>query len=252
MSQAAQPGDRPAHRQTLEYWRKQRPRRELTRLTENGNEMTRQTKYLAASVAIVTGLLVLGWVAHGTGIAKEDPERNIVIPDELNSELQVKATKDGTRIWFHYRWPVDRPSLFNDVLIYQDGVWEERGGDAGTGPYTINWNEVTNQPKYMFNFEVAGSPVLSLNTVIAGDVGFNDSYYLSTETALPFDPTLTWNNGDTIPRRFLRPSDGSRGDVVQPKRVRWRKVKADVPSGADEDGPCAIPHLMAGVFQVIL
>ena len=278
-----------------------------------------RTLYLAGSTALFAGLLVLGWATHGTGIVKDDPERNIVIPEELTSELQVKATYDGERIYFRYRWPVDRPSLFNDVLVYQDGEWEkrggealgpnpefltedrvammiddgsvplfsryggyitigeglttftgvpetdeertkylpttrtdsddfesirpeselerlraagqfidlwqwrssrsnpiglgddgfvaeERGGDAGTGPYTTNWDEMTNQPRYMFNPEVAGSPALSIDAVIAGDVGFNDTYYLSAETAVPFDPTLAWKNGDTIPRRYLRPT----------------------------------------------
>ena len=88
--------------------------------------MNTRTKYLAVSTALFSGLLVLGWVTHGTGIVKDDPERNIVIPDELTSQLQVKATYDGEKIWFRYRWPVDRPSLFNDVLVYQDGAWEWR------------------------------------------------------------------------------------------------------------------------------
>ncbi|HDZ73666.1 MAG TPA: hypothetical protein ENH55_13050 [Aurantimonas coralicida] len=300
-----------------------------------------RTVILATSVAIFSGLLVLGWATHGTGIVKDDPERNIVIPDELTSELQVKAAYDGTRIWFRYRWPVDRPSLFNDVLVYQDGEWEtrggealgpnpefltedrvammiddgsvplfgryggyitigdglttftgvpeteeertkylpatrtdpndfdtvkpesdletlraagqfidlwqwrssrsnpiglgddgfvaeERGGDAGTGPYATNWDGATEQPLYMFNPDVAGSPALSIDAVIAGDVGFNDTYYLSAETAVPFDPNYAWQNGDTIPRRYLRPASGSRGDVVEPAVARWRNGFWDV------------------------
>ena len=310
--------------------------------------MNTRTKYLAVSTALFSGLLVLGWVTHGTGIVKDDPERNIVIPDELTSELQVKATYDGEKIWFRYRWPVDRPSLFNDVLVYQDGAWEERGGealgpnpdfltedrvammiddgsvplfsryggyitigdglttftgvpeteeertkylpstrtdpndfdtvkpqsdldtlraagqfidlwqwrssrsnpiglgddgfvaeerggDAGTGPYTTNWDNATSQPKYMFNPEVAGSTALNIDAVIAGDVGFNDTYYLSAETAVPFDPTYAWQNGDTIPRRFLQPETGSRGDVVQPTVARWRNGFWDVTLQRDMD-----------------
>ena len=89
-----------------------------------------QTKYLAVSTAVFTGLLVLGWVTHGTGVVRDDPERNIVIPDELMTQLQVKAAYDGENIYFRYRWPAERPMLFDDVLVYEDGVWEERGGEV--------------------------------------------------------------------------------------------------------------------------
>ncbi|MEQ3748542.1 MAG: ethylbenzene dehydrogenase-related protein [Celeribacter sp.] len=260
--------------------------------------MNTRTKYLAVSTALFSGLLVLGWATHGTGIVRDDPERNIVIPDELTSTLQVRAAYDGERIWFRYRWPTERPAIFNDVLVYQDGEWvarggealgpnpdyltedrvammiddgsvplfsryggyitigdglttftgvpeteeertkylpstrtdpndfdsvrpeseletlraagqfidlwqwrssrsnpiglgddgfvaEERGGDAGTGPYTTNFDSDTGQPLYMFNPDVAGNPALSLDAVLAGDVGFNDTYYLSAETATP-------------------------------------------------------------------
>lgn len=310
--------------------------------------MTKQTIFLAASVAIFTGLLVLGWMTHGTGIVKDDPERNIVIPDELISELQVKAAYDGEKIWFRYRWPVERPSIFNDVLVYQDGKWEtrggealgpnpefltedrvammiddgsvplfgryggyitigdglttftgtpetdeertkylpstrtdpndfetvkpqsdletlraagqfidlwqwrssrsnpiglgddgfvaeERGGDAGTGPYMTNFDNATGQPRFMFNPEVAGSTALQIDAVIAGDVGFNDTYYLSAETAVPFDPNFAWKNGDTLPRRYLRPESGSRGDVAMPAAARWRNGFWDVTLVRDMD-----------------
>ena len=310
--------------------------------------MARQTTYLAASTAIFAGLLVAAWVTHGTGVVRDDPERNIVIPDELTSTLQVRAAYDGERIWFRYRWPVERPAIFNDVLVYQDGEWvarggealgpnpeyltedrvammiddgsvplfsryggyitigdglttftgvpetdeertkylpstrtdpnefeairpesdlemlraagqfldlwqwrssrsnpiglgddgfvaDERGGDAGTGPYTTNFDRETGQPLYMFNPAVAGSPALALDAVIAGDVGFDDTYYLSAETAVPFDPTLDWQNGDTIPRRFLRPTDGSRGDVTQPSAARWDDGFWDVTLVRDMD-----------------
>ena len=301
----------------------------------------KRTTYLVFSAAIFAGLLVAAWVTHGTGIVRDDPERNIVIPDELNSTLQVKAAYDGETIWFRYRWPVERPSLFNDVLVYQDGEWvkrggealgpnpefltedrvammiddgsvplfsryggyitigdrlstftgapetgeertkylpstrtdpdnfdtlkpeseleklraagqfidlwqwrssrsnpiglgddgfvaEERGGDAGTGPYMTNFDKATGQPKYMFNPAVAGYRALAIDDVISGKVGFDDTYYLSAETAVPFDPGYAWKNGDTIPRRYLRPESGSRGDVVQPAAARWRNGFWDV------------------------
>ncbi|GHE05986.1 hypothetical protein GCM10008024_38770 [Allgaiera indica] len=301
----------------------------------------RRTTYLAASAAIFAGLLVAAWATHGTGVVRDDPERNIAIPKELTSELQVKVAYDGEDIWFRYRWPVERPAIFNDVLVYNDGKWEtrggealgsnpefltedrvammiddgsvplfsryggyitigeglttftgtpetdeertkylpstrtdpdtfdtirpagdleklraagqfidlwqwrssrsnpiglgddgfvaeERGGDEGTGPYMTNFDKEAGQPKYMFNPDVAGYRALKIDEVISGKVGFNDTYYLAAETAVPFDPTYQWQNGDTIPRRFLRPETGSRADVVQPSAARWRNGFWDV------------------------
>ena len=300
-----------------------------------------QTKYLAGSAALFAGLLVLGWITHGTGIVKDDPERNIVIPDELLTELQVKAAYDGENIYFRYRWPVERPSIFNDVLVYQDGSWEERGGevlgpdpdflvedrvammiddgsvpmfgryggyitigdglttftgvpetdeertkylpstrtdpndfdsvkpqsdletlraagqfldlwqwrssrsnpialgddgfvaeerggDEGTGPYATNWDDALNQPKFMFDPAKVSGGALNIDDVTSGKVGFNDVYYLSNETAVPFDPDRQWKNGDTIPRRMLQAETGSRADVAMPSAARWRNGFWDV------------------------
>ena len=299
-----------------------------------------QTKYLAASTALFAGLLVLGWTTQGTGVVKDDPERNIVIPDELMTELQVKAAYDGENIYFRYRWPAERPMLFNDVLVYEDGAWEERGGevigpdpdnlvedrvammvddgsvplfgryggyitigdglttfsgvpeteeerskylpatrtdpndfdsirpqsdletlraagqfidlwdwkssrtnplgfaedtsigaaregDEGIAPYFTNFDEDTGQPLFMFD-PAAGDPALKINAVMAGDIGFNDTYYLSAATAVPFDPNRAWQNGDTLPRRVLREGSGSRADIAMPSAARWRNGFWDV------------------------
>ncbi|QEE36842.1 hypothetical protein FTO60_14655 [Octadecabacter sp. SW4] len=299
-----------------------------------------QTKYLAASTALFAGLLVLGWTTQGTGVVKDDPERNIIIPDELMTELQVKAAYDGENIYFRYRWPAERPMLFNDVLVYEDGAWEERGGevigpdpdnlvedrvammvddgsvplfgryggyitigdglttftgvpeteeerskylpatrtdpndfdsirpqsdletlraagqfidlwdwkssrtnplgfaedtsigaaregDEGIAPYFTNFDEDTGQPLFMFD-PAAGDPALKIDAVMAGDIGFNDTYYLSAATAVPFDPNRAWQNGDTLPRRVLREGSGSRADIAMPSAARWRNGFWDV------------------------
>jgi len=297
--------------------------------------------YLALSVTIFGGLLVLGWSTHGTGIIKDDPERNIVIPKELTTRLQVKAAYDGESIYFRYRWPVERPSIFHDVLVFQDGEWvkragegigpdpdfltedrvsmmiddgsvplfsryggyitigdglttftgtpetdeertkylpatrtdannfdtvkpesdlatlrkagyfldlwqwrsnrsnpvalgddgyvaEERSGDKGTGPYFTNWDKTTNQPKFMFDPARTGKTALNFADVVGGKYGFGDIYYLSPDTAAPFDPNIAWKNGDTIPRRVLRAESDSRADVVQSAAARWKDGYWDV------------------------
>jgi Ethylbenzene dehydrogenase len=294
--------------------------------------MKRFSLYL--SLALFVGIFAVVWATQGTGVIEDDPERSIAIPKELTTSLQVKAAYDGENIYFRYRWPVDRPSIFHDVLVYQDGKWvkragdeigpdpdfltedrvammiddgsvplfgryggyitigeglttftgvpetdeertkylpatrtdpnsfdtvkpesdletlrkagyfldlwqwrsnrsnpialgddgfvaEERSGDEGTGPYFTNWDKATNQPKFMFDPALTGKTALNIDDVIGGKYGFDDVYYLSPETAAPFDPNIAWKNGDTIPRRVLRAERGSRADVVQPAAARW-------------------------------
>lgn len=304
-------------------------------------QTVQRTTYLAVTAVVFSGLLVAAWFTHGTGVVRDDPERNIVIPKELTSSLQVKVAYDGDRIWFRYRWPAVRPSIFNDVLVYQDGKWEARGGetmgpdpefltedrvammiddgsvqlfsryggyitigpglttftgvpetpeeqtkylpatrsspndvssirpqseldklraagqfidlwqwqssrsgpiglgedgyiaeartgDAGTGPDIANVDEATGQPKYMFNPATSGYRALSIDDVTSGKVGLDAGYYLSAETAVPFDPAYSWKNGDTLPGRYLQPESGSRGDVVTPTAASWKDGFWDV------------------------
>ncbi|MCF6320784.1 MAG: ethylbenzene dehydrogenase-related protein [Rhizobiaceae bacterium] len=89
--------------------------------------------YQAVSVVLFSGLLVAAWITHDTGVKINDPEQNIFIPDQLTTTLQVKASYDKEKIFFRYRWPAERPSIFHDVLVYKDGKWVKRGGDA-VGP----------------------------------------------------------------------------------------------------------------------
>ena len=97
--------------------------------------MATRVTYLVASTAIFSGLLVAAWLTHGTGIVRDDPERNIVIPDELNSTLQVKVAYDGETIWFRYRWPAPDPNLINDLLVLENGGWSLRkGSEVGPDP----------------------------------------------------------------------------------------------------------------------
>jgi hypothetical protein len=294
-----------------------------------------------SSVVIFGGLLVAAWMTHGTGVIKNDPEENRFIPDELTSSLQVKAAYDGENIWFRYRWPVERPSIFHDVLVYQDGKWEkqageevgpadnfltedrvammiddgsvplfgryggyitigeglttftgvpetdeertkylpetrtdpgdfeamkpesdletlrkagyfidlwqwrsnrsnpigvgddglvsaERGGDEGKGPYATNWDKDLGQPKVMFDPAKVPGGALNIDDVIGGAITQDDTYALTPDVAVPFDPNLPWKNGDTIPRRMLRAESGSRADLVQPSVARWENGFWDV------------------------
>lgn len=94
---------------------------------------TRHTKLLAAAIALFASVLGLAWLFHGTGVVHNDLSRNIYIPKDLTMPLQVKAAYDGERIYFRYRWPAKQPSIYHDMMRYENGKWV-RYGDSEPGP----------------------------------------------------------------------------------------------------------------------
>lgn len=101
-------------------------------------------KYLlsGASVLFLGGLLA-SWATHGTGVVVNDPERNISIPETLTVPLQVQAAYNDETMFFRYRWPAERPGIFHDVLVYQDGEWQRRGNAVpGSNPDGLHEDRV--------------------------------------------------------------------------------------------------------------
>jgi len=99
---------------------------------------------LGTAVALFVAMLLLSWVFHGTGVVRNDVERNIYIPEMLTMPLQVKAAYNGEQIFFRYRWPTERPSIYHDVMVYRGGKWERIGASvAGPQPQGIYEDRVT-------------------------------------------------------------------------------------------------------------
>jgi hypothetical protein len=79
------------------------------------------------AIVVLTGLftlaLLLSLVTHSTGVVRNDPERNIWVPDELTMPLQLQVAYDDRQIFFRYRWPSERPHVYTDLLRYTNGQW---------------------------------------------------------------------------------------------------------------------------------
>ncbi len=314
-----------------------------------------KTKLLYASVVIFVGVLGLSWLTHGTGVVSNDIVRNIYIPKKLTMPLQVKAAYNRRTMFFRYRWPTTRPSIYHDMLKFEGGKWvrygasvagpqpqgiyedrvtmfvddgsvpefaryggyvavgdrmrfftneakadevkahpylgqkrkqtevgkhlpatrsnindwasvipedqlaslrnagyfldlwhwrahrsnpidasddqyvfELRGGDAGRGPFTNNWDPEKRQPLFMLNPEKTSQRALRWDDLTEHKLGFDDVYFISEATAVPFDADHAWQEGDTIPRRLLRSGDGSRADIKVSGKARWEDGYWDV------------------------
>jgi Ethylbenzene dehydrogenase len=107
-------------------------------------------------------------------------------------------------------------------------VFELRSGDAGRGPFADNWDPDKQQPRVMLDPEKTGRRSLNWDDLIQRKLGFDDVYFISEATAVPFDAGYAWKNGDTIPRRLLRPGDGSHGDIKVAGKARWQDGYWDV------------------------
>lgn len=316
-----------------------------------------QRKGLAAALALFAGGLLLSWFTHGTGVVRNDPKRNIYIPDELTMPLQVQAAYNGTDMFFRYRWPAKQASIYHDMLKFEGGKWvrhgasvvgpqtegiyedrvsmmvddggvpefaryggyitigdsmrfftneaekkevqahpylgqkrnqeevrkhlpetrknpadwrsvvpedelvalrkggyfldlwhwrahrgnpvnasddeyvfDARSGDAGKGAFTTNWDAEKKQPKFMLDPEKTQRRALNWDDLVQHKLGFDDVYYITDDTAVPFDPDHAWKDGDTIPRRLLLRSrgDGSHADIKVVGNARWKDGFWDV------------------------
>ena len=305
--------------------------------------------FVYLSAAIFLCVLGLSWLTHGTGVIKNDVARNIFIPKELTTPLQVKAAYNGRDIFFRYRWPTRQPSIYHDMIRFEGGKWVRQGasiagpepkgiyedrlamlvddgsvpefgkyggyitvgdrmrfftneataaevkahpylgqkrnqaevgkhlpatrrdindwasvvpeeelamlrkagyfldlwhwrahrsnpigasddqfvfdaryGDAGKGPFSDNWDAEKQQPKFMLDSQRTNRHALSWDDLMQHKLGFDDVYFISEDTAVPFDATYAWKDGDTIPRRLLQKGDGSHADITVVGQARWK------------------------------
>jgi hypothetical protein len=80
----------------------------------------------------------------------------------------------------------------------------------------------------MLNPDKTGKRALAWDDLAQRKLGFDDVYYITEETAVPFDAAYAWAEGDTIPRRLLRRGDGSRADITVFGEGRWQEGFWDV------------------------
>ncbi|QTF92143.1 ethylbenzene dehydrogenase-related protein [Halomonas sp. BM-2019] len=146
--------------------------------------------------------------------------RSVVDAERLAAQREAGYFLD---LW-HWRAGRSNPIGVSD----DQWVGEFRFGDAGTGPYTTNWDGENAQPRWMFDPEIVDRHSLRWEDVAANRFDFDGLYYLAEEFATAFDPDHDWQEGDVIPRRLLREPAGSRGDIRVHGEGRWADGYWDV------------------------
>jgi hypothetical protein len=170
----------------------------------------------------------LGQKRKQTEVGKYLPatRRNINDWSSLVSEDELAALRKAGYFLDLWHWRAHRSSPID--ASDDQYVFELRAGDAGRGPFVDNWDPDKRQPRFMLDPEKTGRRSLNWSDLVQRKLGFDDVYFISEATAIPFDASYAWKDGDTIPRRLLRPGDGSHGDIKVAGKARWQDGYWDV------------------------
>jgi hypothetical protein len=144
-----------------------------------------------------------------------------VVPEE-----ELKAQRAAGYFLDLWHWRANRSNPVN--LSDDQLVAEARLSDAGKSPYATNWDGEKKLPRLMFDVAKAGHAALRWDDIKVGRVTQDSAYALREDLAAPFDPDAAWKEGDTLPRRIVRPSDGSRADIKVVGKGRWADGNWDV------------------------
>jgi len=163
----------------------------------------------------------------------EDPSdwRTLRDEDELDGLRQAGYFLD---LW-HWRSHRSNPIGWSDDQF----VFDRRRSDDGEGAASTNFDGDLEQPEWMFDPEQTGQYAMSWDRIQSLDYTLDDPYYLSEDNAVPFDPDHDWQDGDTIPRRFLSEPEGSRAAIFSQANIdngRWTvELRRALDTGFPED-----------------
>ncbi|WP_291092714.1 ethylbenzene dehydrogenase-related protein [Hoeflea sp.] len=168
--------------------------------------------------------------------------------DDKADDAKLAAQREAGYFLDLWHWRGGRSNPLGEAD--DQSVADERGGDAGKGAYSTNWDKDLNQPKVMF---VSGHDTLKWDDIKAGNVTQDNTYALIPAATVPYDQNAGWQNGDVIPRRILTPGEGSRGNIGVVGEGRWTDGYWDVTlSRALDTGSPADDKILKdqGIYQV--
>ena len=137
-------------------------------------------------------------------------------------------------LW-HWRSHRSNPIGWSDDQF----VLDRRRSDDGEGAASTNFDDDLEQPEWMFDPDLTGQYAMSWDRIQSLDYTLDDPYYLSEFNSVPFDPDHDWQDGDTIPRRFLTEPEGSRAAIFSQATIdngRWTvELRRALDTGSPED-----------------
>lgn len=144
-----------------------------------------------------------------------------VVPED-----QLKALRAAGYFLDLWHWRANRSNPVN--LSDDQFVAEARLSDTGKSPFATNWDGEKKLPRLMFDTAKAGHAALKWDDIKAGKITQDVAYALREDLAVPFDAAAQWKEGDTLPRRIVRPADASRADIKVLGKGQWANGFWDV------------------------
>jgi hypothetical protein len=165
----------------------------------------------------------LGKKKNQTEVGKHLPETRSDINDwsSVVSEERLAAQRKAGYFLDLWHWRAHRS---NPIDKSDDQVIAEaRYGDAGKAVFFNNWDAEKKQPRFMLDpGKTGGKVALAWGDLLGRKLGFDDIYYLREDQARPYDPAHPWKPDDVLPRRVLRPGEGSIADISVAGKARWK------------------------------
>lgn len=201
----------------------------------------------------------------------DDGEVHKYLPDDVTGRLDL---------WHHRLGRANHIGLSDDQWVGQriggegDGGGGSRHGDTGTGPYATASVDEDGNPSWVFDPSTTGglyafqfgdlftSPMRYFVDDTAADLGPNNPNPVGIDYADAVAMGFVPSEGDTVPRRRLRQTEGSRGDIVadgttftasasDPLFGRWdSNIQRALDTGNDDDTALADGNVYNIAFAV--
>lgn len=156
-------------------------------------------------------------------VGKHLPETRTDIADwrSVVPEAQLAAQRKAGYFLDLWHWRAHRS---NPIDKSDDQVIAEaRYSDQGKAVFHNNWDPEKKQPRFMFDpARSHGKVALAWDDLLQHRLGFDDTYYLREDQTVPYDAARAWKDGDVLPRRVLRPGEGSAADISVAGKARWQ------------------------------
>ena len=201
----------------------------------------------------------------------DDGDVHKYLPDDVPGRLDL---------WHHRLARANPVGLSDDQWVGQrigdegDGKGGSRHGDGGKGPYATGSTDENGNPQWVFDPATTGglyafpfdelftSPMRYFGDETAADLGPNAPNPVGIDYADAMAMGYVPSDGDTVPRRRLRQTEGSRGDITadgttftpsagDPLFGRWNSnIQRALDTGNDDDTAMADGNIYNIAFAV--
>lgn len=92
----------------------------------------------------VVAVLIIVMPENSSFVVAAEPTKNFFIPDELQTELNVKVSYNDTHVFFLFEWPAEVGSFYHDYIHFEGGKWvKTKGSVPGIHPQRLYEDRVS-------------------------------------------------------------------------------------------------------------